>query len=402
MKRGSVSNRFFDRNVGIPVLFAMSRFSWPHARPGSFNRIGILAPPALGDTILNSGALQDVRSEYPKAHLIYFSTPNNSPIVSYLPGIDELVNIRLTSPLSCIRKIRSKKLDLLIDFNPWTRLTAFYSAMSGATYRVGFRSENQHRHWLYDLAVPHSSARHEVDNYRALVRALGIDSYAEPKLRAVRTVPPEIAENGRTIVFHPWASGDRHALREWPEENWVNLAQQLQVSDAQFLVTGSPAQLEQSQELCDLLRNAGIPARPFKGSKGLDSLCGLLMNADLVVSVNTGVMHLAAVLGAPTIGLNGPNSSHRWGPVGPRVASVEPHGGKDGYLNFGFEFAGHLKDCMQRTRVEDVVEAAYDLVPDLFPVYALARRFSESRPPALVQLKADRQGASVAFRKKIS
>jgi hypothetical protein len=57
---------------------------------------------------------------------------------------------------------------------------------------------------------------------------------------------------------------------------------------------------------------------------------------------------------------------------------------------------------MQRTRVEDVVEAAYDLVPDLFPVYALARRFSESRPPALVQLKADRQGASVAFRKKIS
>jgi len=59
------------------------------------------------------------------------------------------------------------------------------------------------------------------------------------------------------------------------------------------------------------------------GSLSLLELADVLAAADAVVSVNTGVMHLAAEVGARTVSLEGPTSAARWAPVGPRVRSVE-------------------------------------------------------------------------------
>jgi heptosyltransferase-3 len=102
------------------------------------------------------------------------------------------------------------------------------------------------------------------------------------------------------------------------------------------------------------------------GFGGLETIVDVLKSAELVVSVNTGIMHLAAIVGAPTIALNGPTATHRWGPVGPRVAVVEPQGGGGGFLHFGFEFAGNPADTMERIRVPEVAEVARSLVPSLF------------------------------------
>jgi ADP-heptose:LPS heptosyltransferase len=342
----------------------MSLFTRRRQRPENFQRIGILVSPTLGDTILNSAALQDIRAHYPDARILYFSTPTNGVAVKLLDGIDEIVPINVTKPWETLRTIRNCKLDLLVDFTSWQRLTAFFSALSGAKYRVGYRTPNQYRHWHYDLTADHSAKLHEVDNYRSLIRALGVKTNAEPRLSVTR--PARISGNSDSLfVFHPWATGDKHALREWPNDKWVEFAMQFKSLNPEIVITGAPAQGVRSQQLCEQLHSAGLNAKPFVGSNGLDSLCTLLCEADLVVSVNTGVMHLAAVIGAPTIGLNGPNSSHRWGPVGPLAVAVDPHGGKGGFLHLGFEFDGNPTDCMERTRVQDVVDAALKLVPEL-------------------------------------
>jgi heptosyltransferase-3 len=90
-------------------------------------------------------------------------------------------------------------------------------------------------------------------------------------------------------------------------------------------------------------------------------LAGVLREASCVVSVNTGVMHLAATVGAPTIALNGPTSELRWGPVGRRAVSVNSALPGCGYLNLGFEYDQGRADCMEGISVERVVETVQRL-----------------------------------------
>ena len=86
----------------------------------------------------------------------------------------------------------------------------------------------------------------------------------------------------------------------------------------------------------------------------------MLARARAVVSVNTGVMHLAAAAGAPTIALNGPTSATRWGPVGANVVSVDSELPGCGYLNLGFEYDGQRTDCMLGISVDRVAAAVLE------------------------------------------
>lgn len=363
MKRGSVSNRLLDRYVGIVALGVVSVFNKRRPRPTAFRTIGILASPTIGDTLLTSGAVRDLRIAFPDARIIYFSTPSASEAaVKLIPGIDEIQPIEILKPLLTIQTMRKCKLDLMVDFTQWQRVTAFCSGLSGAGHRVGFRSDGQHRHWLYDESVPHSADAHEIENFRALVRALGVKATHQPTLNAPNR--ERLGEKQR-IIFHPWATGDRALLREWDTKNWVELAGKLATDETVFVITGSQAELSRSEELVSQIKRAGLSAEAFSGGDGLLGVGRQIQQSELVISVNTGIMHLAALLGAPTISLNGPTATHRWGPVGPKSCSVEPRGGGGGYLHFGFEFAGNPKDTMQRICVEDVFAAAQELMPRL-------------------------------------
>lgn len=352
-----------DRYAGIVALRVMSVFNKRRKRPAQIRTIGILASPTIGDTLLTSGAVKDLRRAFPLARIIYFSMPGgSSEAVKLIPGVDEIRPIEIPKPFLTIQTIRKSNLDLLVDFTQWQRVTAFYSGLSGAGYRLGFRSDGQHRHWLYDESVPHSADAHEIENFRALVGALGVEATYRPVLNAPYEEPS--AEKPR-IIFHPWATGDRAFRREWDTENWVELARKLAADETVFLITGTRAELPRSEYLASRLAGAGLSGEPFLSSDGLSGLSRQIQRSELVVSVNTGIMHLAALLGARTISLNGPTATHRWGPVGPKSCSVEPRGGGGGYLHFGFEFAGNPQDAMKRIHVEDVFTAAQELVPRL-------------------------------------
>jgi heptosyltransferase-3 len=357
MKRGNVKNRLLDRYLGIPILLGTSLFQARRQQPNRIQRIGLIASPTLGDTLLTSACTQDLRRCFPDAHIIYFSVPSNTAAANLLPEVDEIAPISFTNPLQTVRTMRRLKLDVLFDFSSWQRMIAFCVALSGAAYRVGFRSAKQYRHWNYDLAVHHSRRVHELDNFRRLLRAFGVPSKAQPALKLRHVSPPEFDGYTRIVVFHPWASGAKSWLREWPSERWVALAYRLATAGTLFVITGSPADRANSTLLCDKLQHSGLSAQPYLSQDGLASVSALLKAAQLVVSVNTGIMHLASILGTPTVALNGPTATHRWGPSGPRSVAVEPDG-RGGFLHFGFEFAGNPTDCMERISVNRVFAAA--------------------------------------------
>ena len=367
MRRGNKFNRLADFWLGIPILNALATIRQKQRWPGGgVNRIGVMCSPALGDTLLFSAVAQDLRAHFDgqgkDVKIIHFCMKQNLAAAELVPGVDQRVLIELTKPRETVKKMRAEHLDVLLDFTSWQRLTAFYSLAAGARFTAGFETAGQYRGRGYDLAIEHRKDRHEVENFRAILQALGIASTREPKVDVPEVLKESTMETGEIVVFHPWASGQNSLLREWPVERWVECAKKIGSPSTTFVVTGGPADMERSESFVARFLEEGLEARSFVSPDGFVSLSHLLRRARVVVSVNTGVMHLAAILGAPTVSLNGPTAPQRWGPYGKCVAGVEPADGSGGYLNLGFEFPHNPEDVMKKILVDDVVRAVEHVV----------------------------------------
>jgi len=375
MQRGSSRNRLLDVWIGVPLLNLAASFHRRRSAPANPQRVGVMCSPALGDTLLFSAALQDLRAAFPAARITHLCFAENLAAAEIIPGADERVMLNLTSPLASIRILRAQRLDVLLDFTSWQRLTACFTLFSGARYTVGFRSAGQRRSRGYDRAVEHRADRHEVENFRALLRESGLQAANgaaiatthAPAITVAAVHNAPFTAEPDLIALHLWASGQRSWLREWPRDRWLELARRLAERNTLFLITGAPSDLPRIEPFVAQLRAAGLRAEPLVSPDGFRTLTHVLRRARLVVSVNTGVMHLAAIAGAPVIAINGPNRNGRWGPLGHHAVGVEAPGPGCGYLHLGFNFDGNPTDCMQRISVDQVFAAAQPLLVTLEP-----------------------------------
>ena len=268
--------------------------------------------------------------------------------------------------------LRRQRLDILFDSTQWARLGAVLCNLSNAGVTVGFDTEGQHRAFGYTHAVEHRHDRHEVENFVALGRALYPDLTGAPRL-LLPAAPPDDLPDGfegrfesqgdsvpsRRAYLHMWPSGAHAWLKEWPAAYWAQLAQHLTTSGLEVYLTGAPTDAPRNEAFLRAYPQCG--ALSLAGKTSLSSLAWLFSKAAAVVSVNTGTMHLAAVAGAPTVGLHGPTNPLRWGPVGRHVRSLLPHRGPYAYLNLGFEYPRPFTPCLDSLPVEDVVDALHSL-----------------------------------------
>jgi len=245
----------------------------------------------------------------------------------------------------------------MIDICAWPRITALYSALSRSRFTVGFKTNGARRHWAYDVAIEHSARKHEVDNFRALLQPFGISGRAIPTATDECLSFPASANDDRSpvVVFHPWASGFRSNLKEWPSEKWVALAQTIIADGYQVSITGGPADFDRSMRLHAAIDSVDR-VKVLAGKIGLVETAKEIARAAAVVSVNTGIMHLAAALNRPLVALHGPTNPLRWGPLSNAAIVVEPPDGCGcGYLNLGFEYPVHPPNCMEQIHVNDVL-----------------------------------------------
>jgi ADP-heptose:LPS heptosyltransferase len=366
MQRGKTRNRQMDFWVGTPLLNLLATFRRKRRPPADAQRIAVMCSPALGDTLLFSAALQDLRAARPAAEITHICMPSNLAAAEILPGADRCLLIRLTDPAATIRALRRERFDVLLDFTAWQRLTAFYTLLSGAKFTAGFATPGMHRSRGFDRTVLHRADRHEVENFRALLSGCGlspaIPTGHPPAIDVPPAADPPFAAEPDLIALHLWASGQRSWLREWPEDRWLELARRLARSETLFVVTGAPSDHPRMEPFVARLRATGLRAEPFVSPDGFRTLTDVLRRARLTVSVNTGVMHLAAIAGARVVAINGPNRNARWGPIGPRAVGVEAPGEGCGFLHLGFNFDGNPTDCMERTTVDQVYAACMDLL----------------------------------------
>jgi len=356
--RGNYRARLLDRYLGIALVFALGTLRRRRMIPAEPKHIGLLNTAAVGDTILMSGPVADLRAQHRHARITFLSGPSNYDIACMVNHVDEVIRLPVFNPLASLRLLRAQGFDVLLDFGPWCRLNAVLATLSGARFVVGFRTLGEGRHFGYDLSVEHSNSVHELENHRRIVRALGIQANHPPCLRHIR------AKDGRSenvqkpyVVCHLWPGGSAARQKEWPTARWIALAEYLSHNGYRIVFTGSPNQRALNEAVIALIRpSLRRLARNIAGVPLIDTL-GVLAGAKLTVSVDTGVVHMAAALDVPLVALYGPSKAERWGPVGERTIVVESPLASSGYLNLGFETPRNPPPCMEAICYESVQNA---------------------------------------------
>jgi heptosyltransferase-3 len=276
-------------------------------------------------------------------------------VLPLIEGIARVVEVPLTRPVAAISAIRSIPVDAMVDVGQWPRWYALLCALSRAQLTIGFATPGQSRHFAYDVAVLHRDDVHELENIQRLLTPFSGAAPLPPAqaLRAPAEPPPEILAKRPYVVVHPWASGFNFPAREWATDRWVALIRHIAQAGRTVLIAGGPADRRRADELT--ARCAGLPALSIAGEFSLTQLAAILAGADAVVSVNTGVMHLAALLDVPLVALHGPTSRRRWGPLGARsIALAPPAGSGAEFLHLGFEYPKEVTDCMAQIEIDQV------------------------------------------------
>jgi heptosyltransferase I len=353
-ERGSALLHYLDRAGGIPTIAILGHLRCKRALPASIQTIGLLKTGAIGDTVLMSAVIADLRRAFPSAVITLFASEGNFEMAGMLSDLDRVIKIPMRNLIAGMAAARAPAVDVMLDFGQWSRAEALITLFSRASFTVGFRTPGQYRHYAYDRAVEHCSDVHELENYRRIVRVLGAETHRLPFLRVPEQSDPNIRDYA---VFHLWPGGRRKKLKQWPLERWARLIGEIADQGMEVVLTGARSDIAANNRVL-----SAIPSRirdfvTNGAGKNLKETVFTLAHARLVVSVDTGVMHIAGALGVPLVSLHGPSSSKRWGPISDRATAIDSPLPGCGYVSLGWEYRFQPPACMECISYEMVRDA---------------------------------------------
>jgi lipopolysaccharide heptosyltransferase II len=303
-------------------------------------RILAVKAHGLGDSVMVRSILEHFRRRHPDVKIGVLAGPANRDVLTtgsnfHLHQYDQQT-LSAGTILRTLAGIRKRRYEAAIDFEQGSLAGAAFIRATGIPVRAGFLPLSSSAKAA--LLTHPIRFREEDSMWASFIRLMRIIDRDFPK--EISTMPLPLDDNARrstrewmrsmalgplgpTVVFH-LGSGPRHYKR-WPVERFIALAERLRLQRPNLLIvlTGQP--FERSLIEHFIARYSGRVVE----ATGLGSIvkaAALLAECELLVSNDTGIMHLGAAMGAPTVGIFGPVSPRRWAPVGPHATAVSANG----------------------------------------------------------------------------
>lgn len=344
-----------DSLIGLPVLFTLTGLSnirQAH-KPDTINKIALIKITSVRDTIFTSFAIKALKKAYPNASITYFTGEDNFNIASVLNGVDNTVRL-FSNDLSKSMKIvkNAGHFDLWVDFGAWSRFEAIMTQTAKASYKAGFKTEGEHRHFAYDKVADYSFDIHETANYSFLLSSIGIkvnnDDIEIPQVENI---------DDKLVIIDIFADNLEENNRKYSQNNWKLIVEHINKSGYRAALIGDKKDLEEAETFNEL---AGSSADIdfFVGRLDFADKLKLISSAALVISCDTSILHIGAFLGKKVIGLYGPTDKKRYAPVGnSKDIYILSSNGCSGCQNlYGDEKCTMDKpDCMDSIPVESVI-----------------------------------------------
>ncbi len=329
--------------VGFFLKLSRIGKRYPPLTPQAFRpkRILLIRLDLIGDLVLSLTTLRALKRTYPNADFDLLAVPSSAKVAAADPDLAEIIaydpNIwrrpkalfqskNWREAFALLRRLRTRQYDLAVSiFGSWAGILA---VLSGAERCVGFGRESypgfmtdniSGRHW-----DPHDH-KHEVDYCLELAQAAGATISPEDRIAHLNVDPKAreeieqllqqegIQPDQRLIACH--VSSNNGQSKRWPLPYWATLLDRLIREDGVAVVlTGAPNDLPIIENMMRRMRTRPVN---LAGKTSLTQLAALLQRADLLISGDSGPMHIAGAVDTPLIAIHGPTDPALSGPVSP-------------------------------------------------------------------------------------
>jgi ADP-heptose:LPS heptosyltransferase len=289
----------------------------------------------FGDSLLAFPSLTALKAAFPDARLTVLASARTAPLFERHPAADEVLSLpisglkgaleiaRLPAVLKQFRALRKGGFDCLLDYDVYYRFTTLLGLVLNRAFSSGFDTWKG-RARFYHYGAARGTSEPEWRCFFNILEPLGVK-------RGEALLPLELALTRAEIGKAEALLGKREAgeLRvgvlpggsaNWPEKRWGvdRFAALMRLirghGKARFFLFGVKEELHLCAHLLKLYGGEG--AVSLAGKTPFGELAALVRGMDLFVSNDTGPMHLASLLGVPTVGIFGPTDERKWSPPG--------------------------------------------------------------------------------------
>jgi lipopolysaccharide heptosyltransferase II len=330
-------------------------------------KILIRGPNWVGDAVLAIPALKAVRSNFPKAEITLLVRPWVAGLFTSAPFIDrvwsEAKPTKIGDWTRITRDIRAFEFDLALLL-PNSFESALMMFLARVPNRIGYATDG--RTWMLTNSIePAIKTQHQVHYYLDLARAIQAETEnpsieieaTDEERRNARSLLAEagISRGTRFLVLNPGAAYG--SAKRWHEERFAGVADILAAElDLGVAMIGSEGERLIAEQIRSRMKTASAV---LSGRTSLETLIGVLAESSLMITNDSGPMHIAAALGVPTVAVFGSTDERVTSPFGRRTRVVK-HPVECSPCLLRECPIDHR--CMNRVSVDDVCRAARDVV----------------------------------------
>jgi ADP-heptose:LPS heptosyltransferase len=295
---------------------------------GKLERIAVFRALQLGDLLVTVPALRAMRAAAPQARITLVGLPwaqsfaarYRAYVDDFLafpgfPGLPEIAP-QLGALPDFFHAAQSRRFDLALQLHGSGALSNPLMAAMGARRNAGYMPAGG---WRPDpaLYLEWRDEEHEVLRYLRLLEALGVPRqgeqlefplYGEDHAQLARDVP-ELGAAHSYVVVHP---GARLPSRRWPAQRFAQVADALAAAGWRIVLSGAADEKPLVAEVASAMRAEAIDA---SGRTSLGGLAAMIAGARMMVSNDTGVSHVAAAVGTPSVVVSSGADAKRWAPL---------------------------------------------------------------------------------------
>ncbi len=337
-------------------------------------KILVIRLDRIGDVILSTPVFKALREAYPQGYIAAMVRPYANDVVDGNPYIDEVILYdkdkkckSALATLGFILRLRKNNFDIAVILHPSNRSHAI-AYLAGIPQRVGY---NRKLGFLLTRAVPHTKQlglRHEVDYNLGLLRYIGIEPSSRElcmPIKGASEVRIEalfksagINDYVRAVVIHPWASCPS---KRWSQDGFAWVADRLiERYGVKIIIIAGKDDKEFGDRVSRMISAKHLN---LSGEASISDLASIFKRSRLLISNDSGPVHIACAVGAPVVVIFGRAdsglSSARWGPIGGDDVILQKYIGCEKCLAHDCD---RDFECLAATTKEEVLEAASKLL----------------------------------------
>lgn len=323
----------------------------------------------VGDAVLTLPALMALRRRFPSAEVAVLASPWVAGLFAGQPGVDRVIELQrdgehagLRGRWRLARRLRAEGFDLAVVL-PNSVDAALIPWLARIPRRLGVPADGRGLLLTHKVPAPAPPGSHQVERYLGLVRALGAECAPVPRFlvseaarqEAARLLEEHGVPTGRPLVALNPGSVYGGAKR-WPAERYAAVGDALAAEGRTVLLVGSRREAPVLEAVAARMQKPGIL---LAGRTDLPTLAALLERSRLLLTNDTGAMHVAGAVGTPVVALFGPTDAVATGPLGPTARVIREPVPCSPCL---YRECPIDHRCMTRISVDQVLEACVSLL----------------------------------------